>query len=108
MKDWTGQTYDQTALADPDGGRSQYDANLIRQLNPRITLGISGTTGDERPAARCLTGFALSNDGACERCGADAHSACLSSEAGTAGATMRNPPKPIDPGVVLIRNMLRR
>lgn len=88
MKDWTGQTYDAEALADPDGGRTHYDANLIRHLDPRVSLNISGPVGGERPAPRCLTGFVLASDGSCERCGARPEEACRSSGRGTAGPTL--------------------
>lgn len=90
MKDWTGQTYDDTPLADPQGGRAQYDANLIRHLDPRVSLNISGTVGGERPAARCLTGFVLTADKTCERCGAGQGDECRSSDRGTAGCTVGN------------------
>lgn len=89
-KDWTGQTYDEMALADANGGRAQYDANLIQHLNPRVSLNISGTIGSERHGARCLTGFTLTSNGSCERCGAGPQDACLSSDSGTAGSTLKS------------------
>lgn len=87
MKDWTGQEYDSAAPADPAHGRHDYDANLIRQLNPRVSLNISGPVGGELPAARCRAGYALSGDGTCERCGAASGQPCMSTGGGTAGRT---------------------
>lgn len=87
MKDWTGQEYDTEIVSDVKGARADYDANLIRHLNPHATLNISGTTGGTRPAARCQTGFVLSANATCEKCGAGTGQACRSSEKGTAGHT---------------------
>lgn len=87
MTDWTGQEYDAQIVSDMKGGCADYDANLIRRLNPRATLNISGTTGGTRPAARCQTGFVLSANATCEKCGAGTGQACRSSEQGTAGHT---------------------
>lgn len=87
MKDWTGQEYDAEALSDVRGTRADYDTNLIRRLNPHASLNISGTTGGTRPAARCQTGFVLSANATCEKCGAGTGQACRSSEQGTAGHT---------------------
>jgi hypothetical protein len=87
MKDRTGQQYDAEALENPDGGRADYDASLIRHLDPRVSLNISGTVGGERAAARCRTGYVLSSDSTCEKCGASPGDACRSTLAGTSGGT---------------------
>lgn len=87
MKDWTGQEYDAKAVSDTTGPRADYDANLIRRLDPHVSLNISGTTGGTRPAARCQTGFVLTADATCEKCGAGTGEACRSGAQGTAGHT---------------------
>lgn len=108
MKDWTGQQYDAEALADPASGRGDYDAGLLRDIDPRVSLNISGAVGGHRPAARCRTGFVLSADGTCDRCGAETGETCRSHLPGTAGDTVGNEeaaPKE-DPMVAQIRSML--
>jgi hypothetical protein len=87
MKDWTGQEYDAQAVSDVRGTRADYDTNLIRRLDPHASINISGTTGGTRPAARCQTGFVLSANATCEKCGAGTGDPCRSSAPGTAGHT---------------------
>jgi len=108
MKDWTGQEYDETTLADPEGARAHYDANLLRHLNPSVSLNISGAVGGTRPAARCRTGFVLSKDSTCEKCGAPDGQACRSDSPGTAGsaAGATPPAEPVDPAMAELMRRL--